>query len=336
VSDCTNRSNSCACPRAFSASAGRASFSSATMVFSSAIKFSGSRARTLSPYRAILSTSFVSIASRNRILSISGRCGVEGYFTRYASSSRINPCGLLAESVSALRSSSSAGFGAGGFWARSGAQNRPERPRVSLLSLRSLTLLRASALALTLLAAGPAPGAEPPPAPAPTAPTTPSASAVADAEIDEHVAQGHRLYQLGRYQEAIAEYRRAYELRADPSFLFQIAESYRQLGATEQALFYYDRYLAGAADGSDRDTAEQRVGELESLRARPPVSATPPGLIAAPGAGAGARTPTPVWRRWWVWTAVGAALAVGVTVAALAGRSQTSVPTTDLGNKKFF
>jgi tetratricopeptide (TPR) repeat protein len=207
-----------------------------------------------------------------------------------------------------------------------------------LLSLRSLTLLRASALALTLLAAGRASGAEPPPtAPtAPTAPTTPSASTAADAEIDEHVAQGHRLYQLGRYQEAIAEYRRAYELRADPSFLFQIAESYRQLGATEQALFYYDRYLAGAADGSDHDTAEQRVSELESLRARPPVSATPPGLIAAPGAGAGAKTPTPVWRRWWVWTAVGAALAAGVTVALLAGRSQSSVPTTDLGNKKFF
>ena len=209
-----------------------------------------------------------------------------------------------------------------------------------MLSLRSLTLLRASALALTLLAAGRASGDEPSPAPTPatptsTAPTTPPASLPADAEIDEHVAQGHRLYQLGRYQEAIAEYRRAYELRADPPFLFQIAESYRQLGATEQALFYYDRYLAGAADGSDRDAAEERVSELERLRARPAV-ATAPSLIAAPGTGATAKPPTPVWRRWWVWTAIGAALAAGVTVAALAGRSESTIPTTDLGNKKFF
>jgi tetratricopeptide (TPR) repeat protein len=208
-----------------------------------------------------------------------------------------------------------------------------------LLSLRFLTLLRASALALTLLAAGRVPGAEPSPAPTPTTSTAPStspASTPTDAEIDEHVAQGHRLYQLGRYQEAIAEYRRAYELRADPPFLFQIAESYRQLGATEQALFYYDRYLAGAAEGSDRDAAEERVSELERLRARPAVAPTPPGLVAAPGAGLGTKQPTPLWRRWWVWTAIGAALAAGLTVAALAGRSETSVPTTDLGNKKFF
>jgi tetratricopeptide (TPR) repeat protein len=208
-----------------------------------------------------------------------------------------------------------------------------------LLSLRFLTLLRASALALTLLAAGRASGQDPSPSPSPAAATpastTAPASTPADVEIDEHVAQGHRLYQLGRYQEAIAEYRRAYELRADPPFLFQIAESYRQLGATEQALFYYDRYLAGAADGPDRDAAEERVSELESLRARPPAAA-PPGLIAAPGAGAGAKPPTPLWRRWWFWTAIGAALAAGVTVAALAGRSESSVPTTDLGNKNFF
>lgn len=170
----------------------------------------------------------------------------------------------------------------------------------------------------------------------PPATTLPSASTASDAEIEEHVAQGHRLYQLGRYQEAIAEYRRAYELRADPPFLFQIAECYRQLGAAEQALFYYDRFLAGAAEGPERDVAEEQVSELERLRARPALTATPPGLVAAPGAGATAKQATPLWRRWWVWTAVGAVLATGVTAAALAGRSQSSVPNTDLGNKKFF
>ena len=199
---------------------------------------------------------------------------------------------------------------------------------------RAPALPRAAALALTLLVAGEAHGAALS-ALAPAATPT-SASTGNDAEIDEHLAQGHRLYQLGRYQEAIAEYRRAYELRADPPFLFQIAESYRQLGATEQALFYYDRYLAGAADGPDRDAAEERVSEIERLRARPAVTAAPPGLIIAPGTGTGAKPPTPLWRRWWVWTAVGAVLAAGVTAVALAGRSEGSVPSTDLGNKKFF
>jgi tetratricopeptide (TPR) repeat protein len=193
-------------------------------------------------------------------------------------------------------------------------------------------LLRASALALTLLATGRAGATETPP---PASPSTASPATPTDAEVDEHVAQGHRLYQLGRYQEAIAEYRRAYELRADPLFLFQIAESYRQFGASEQALFYYDRYLAGAPEGPDRDAAEEHVSELESLRARP--AAATPGLVATPENGAGAKKlPTPLWRRWWVWTALGAALVAGVTAAALAGRAESSVPTTDLGNKRFF
>jgi tetratricopeptide (TPR) repeat protein len=193
-------------------------------------------------------------------------------------------------------------------------------------------LLRVSALALTLLATGRAGAAE---TPLPASASTASPATPTDAEVDEHVAQGHRLYQLGRYREAIAEYRRAYELRADPLFLFQIAESYRQLGASEQALFYYDRYLAGALEGPNRDAAEERVSELESLRARP--AAATPGLVAAPENGADARKPpTPLWHRWWVWTVLGAALAAGVTAAALAGRSDGSVPATDLGNKRFF
>jgi tetratricopeptide (TPR) repeat protein len=198
-----------------------------------------------------------------------------------------------------------------------------------LLSLKPLALLRAFVLAFALLAGGPARGALPAP---------PEAVAPADVEVDEHVAQGHRLYLLGRYQDAIGEYRRAYELRADPQFLFQIAEAYRQLGATEQALFYYERYLAGAAAGPDRAVAEQRVAEIESLRAAPPAPSPAPRLVAAPGATAApiVRRPAPIWRRWWLWTAIGVALAAGATAAALAGRSETSTPSTDLGDKKFF
>ncbi|HEY4394191.1 MAG TPA: hypothetical protein VGP64_09015 [Polyangia bacterium] len=169
-------------------------------------------------------------------------------------------------------------------------------------------------------------------------PALPAPASPADVEVDEHVAQGHRLYLLGRSQDAIAEYRRAYELRADPQFLFQIAEAYRQLGASVQALFYYERYLAGAPAGPDRGVAEQRVAELDSLRAAPPPPSPPAGLLAAPGAtpGPAAKRPTPLWRRWWLWTAIGVAVAAGATAAALAGRSETSAPTTDLGDKKFF
>jgi tetratricopeptide (TPR) repeat protein len=193
---------------------------------------------------------------------------------------------------------------------------------------------------VTLLAVGATARAAPPPDAARTAPAAAagtsagtSAATSADLEVDEHVAQGHRLYLFGRYQDAIAEYRRAYELRADAQFLLPIAESYRQLGASEQALFYYERYLSGAPPGPERDVAEQRVSELESLRA----GATP-GLGVAGGAGLAAteKHPTPLWRRWWLWAALGVALVAGTTAAALAGRSESSTPATDLGVKKFF
>jgi len=212
--------------------------------------------------------------------------------------------------------------------------------RGSAFSLHSLQLLRPLAVGLALLVAAPA-AAEPaltplgplPSTVAPSAVPAPAANTQAtDTEVAEHVAQGRRLYLLGRYQAAIAEYRRAYELRADPQFLMDTAEAYRQLGATERALFYYERYLAAAPNAPEREIVEDRITELELVKAPPPVQAAPAG-----GAPAIAVKPRPVWKRWWLWTAVGVAVGVGITAAALSSRpSGPAVPTTDLGDRKFY
>jgi tetratricopeptide (TPR) repeat protein len=191
-------------------------------------------------------------------------------------------------------------------------------------------------LAQVLLAAGLARGAE-----APVGPDAAAATTAAEAEVAEHLALGHRLYQRGQYQEAIVEYRRAYELRAEPRFLYEIAECYRQLGAADQALFYFDRYLASAPDAPDRDLVEDRMTELESSRARPLAPAPRPTLSPAVN-GPDLTTPRPkserrpTWKRWWFWTAVGVAIAAGVTAAALSNRSDSTVPATDLGDKRFY
>jgi tetratricopeptide (TPR) repeat protein len=169
-------------------------------------------------------------------------------------------------------------------------------------------------------------------APARAAQAEPARATDTDTETAEHVAQGKRLYLLGRYQEAIAEYRRAYELRADPQFLFDAAEAYRELGASDQALFYYHRYLAAAPRAPNREVVEDRVSELELLLA--PAPSAPP--APQPPAGAKAK-PTPVWRRWWLWTAVGLALGASITAAAVTSRpSPTMVPASDLGDHKFY
>jgi tetratricopeptide (TPR) repeat protein len=162
-----------------------------------------------------------------------------------------------------------------------------------------------------------------------------------DAEVEEHAAQAHRLYQLGRYQAAIGELRRAYELRADSIYLRDIAEAYRQLGATDQALFYYDRYLSDQPDAADRDEVEERVADLESLRRRPSPGPSPPALLARPSGPPVEARPAPqpprrVWQRWWFWTAIGAGVAAGVAAALLSPRADTSLPATELGAKKFY
>ena len=180
------------------------------------------------------------------------------------------------------------------------------------------------------------------PTPAPPADVPPPPSTPQEAEMQSHRAVGHRLYRLGRYEEAVASFRRAYEVKADARLLFDIAECYREMGAVDQALFYYDRYLAGWPDAFDRAEVEEKVIELEAMRGgAPPRTATaarrrhPVMIVEQP---ANKPQPTPhVWQRWWFWTAVGVALASGVTAAVLSSSgSGPSVPPTELGNKRFF
>jgi tetratricopeptide (TPR) repeat protein len=192
----------------------------------------------------------------------------------------------------------------------------------------------------------PAPGAEPPSPPKPPAVETvkpPPAEAAkppseplpdTDTRVAILAALGERLYKLGRYDEAVAEYRRAYELRADPKFLYHIARCYRELGASEQALFYYERYLAVAPAAPERDEVLDRIAEIEALRARPARARTRPILIADQPPKA--PTASKPWRKWWFWTALGTAVATGVAAAMVAGGTEVPRPAGDLGNKTFY
>jgi tetratricopeptide (TPR) repeat protein len=224
-----------------------------------------------------------------------------------------------------------------------------------VLRLLTLTWIRGAALALLVVAA-PVGAAEPPAAqpiaPLATPPGDPSATGAPgeaaappqspqEAEMQAHRAVGHRLYRLGRYEEAVAAFRRAYEVKADARLLFDIAECYREMGAVDQALFYYDRYLAGWPDAFDRAEVDDKVAELEAMRGggapRTAVAARRrhPLMITEPPPSKARQTPR-VWQRWWFWTAIGAVVLGGVGVAVASSGSGTSVPATDLGNKRFF
>ena len=50
------------------------------------------------------------------------------------------------------------------------------------------------------------------------------------AAAKEHSSRGTSYYDLGRYDEAIKEFEAAYQLKNDPAFLFNLAQSYRLAG----------------------------------------------------------------------------------------------------------
>ena len=147
-----------------------------------------------------------------------------------------------------------------------------------------------------------------------------------------HHEQGQLQFSLGRYETAISEFRKAYELRADPSFLFDIAEAYRSLGAPERAVFFYRRYLTTHPNPPNRPEVEARIALIEpslppngpsgpiSLHPRPDPSASAAMLPSPPPKDQiGLRdTERSMVGRWWFWTAIGTLAAVGATLAILA------------------
>jgi hypothetical protein len=93
----------------------------------------------------------------------------------------------------------------------------------------------------------------------------------------QHYDRGAKLYNLGHFQEAIPDFEKAYDLDPSPIFLFNIAQSHRQLGNKERALFFYRRYLEQAPKATNRDDVERRMKDLEaSLQQEAELKQKPP------------------------------------------------------------
>jgi tetratricopeptide (TPR) repeat protein len=203
----------------------------------------------------------------------------------------------------------------------------------------NLIRLRTVVLVASLGGAPAAFAAETPPA----AKAAPDVSTGVDAEAQRHATLGQRLLDRGEGQRAVGEFRRAYELRADARFLFDIAEAYERIGLDDQARFFYDRYLRAAPDALDRDEVQERLDALDkrATGAKPPLpaalpAAPPPSfahdVVVVPVADA----PPPPWRRWWAWASLGALVAGTAVAIYVLDRAPTPAPATSLGDKTFY
>jgi tetratricopeptide (TPR) repeat protein len=95
-------------------------------------------------------------------------------------------------------------------------------------------------------------------------------------EINERAT---RLYEVGKYGEAIEEYQKVYLLVEDPALLFNIAQAYRLWGKPEDAIRFYRNYLRRAPNATNRADVEKKIADQEKIieeRRRAPVTPTTP------------------------------------------------------------
>jgi tetratricopeptide (TPR) repeat protein len=175
-------------------------------------------------------------------------------------------------------------------------------------------------------------------------------------------------FQKGHIEEALNQFAEAYRVSGRPAFHYNIGICLERLGRTEEAIAAFQRYLAEQPHPSDARSVRERIEALRAkLRAqRPPAPAASPPTPAAPSSPAvpstlptpatpaapavAARpspapaaalaaepelvtvrpaTHTPIYKKWWLWTAVGAAavaVAVGVGVGAALTPNDAPVP----------
>ena len=104
----------------------------------------------------------------------------------------------------------------------------------------------------------------------------------------EHFTAARTAYEAGHYDDALAGFRKAYELSPRPEFLINFAQVYRKLGRLDEAQAECERFLA-AAPGSPLRAEAQKLLEAISLErasapppVRTPLPVTPPPRVAAP------------------------------------------------------
>jgi hypothetical protein len=121
-----------------------------------------------------------------------------------------------------------------------------------------------------------------------------AAHADPESEAQDHFKKGVKLYNLGHFQEAIPEFEKAYDLDPQPILLFNIAQSHRQNGNKERALFFYRRYLEQEPNATKRADVEQRMKELsQSLEQENEQKQKPPTEVSPPPATAPTSAPSP-------------------------------------------
>src|SRR6266542_2190866 len=93
------------------------------------------------------------------------------------------------------------------------------------------------------------------------------------ARAARYFAEGQRAYEHGDFELARLQFEAARRLRPVPELHFDIARCWDQLGRHDQAIAEYRRYLAAAPDGPNVASVRARIAVLEPPAPAPPAEA---------------------------------------------------------------
>jgi tetratricopeptide (TPR) repeat protein len=178
------------------------------------------------------------------------------------------------------------------------------------------------------LAQAPPAGSPPPPAPSPAAAASPPAPAASPASASSPaetlITRGNAAYRAKDYRAALQLYQEAHLLERSSLTVFNLAQCHRQLGDVTRAIELYQEYLRDWPGSPKHEAAERFIRELKAQRASllpappaPDAPAVAAGTAAVTASTSSATTARPWYRRWYVWTAIGVAVAGGAVAGAL-------------------
>ncbi|HEX6836513.1 MAG TPA: hypothetical protein VF334_08060, partial [Polyangia bacterium] len=112
-------------------------------------------------------------------------------------------------------------------------------------------------------------------------------------EAREHYKKGTKAFELGAYDEAVAEYSAAYRLRDDPALLYNLGQAHRLANHPTEALHFYRLFLMKVPSTPNRVEVETKIDELQRLvDQQKKTQNLPPDSVKSPGS-TPATTPAP-------------------------------------------
>lgn len=150
----------------------------------------------------------------------------------------------------------------------------------------------------------------------------PKAESKLDAQAEELYRKGVAQYKAEQYAEAVVSFEAAYRITQAPRLLYNLGTAHRKLGHLQDAIDFFDEYLKRepTIEPERRTTVEGYIAELRAqLQAKAAMSTPSPTPAPAPIATEPPKK-TPLYRKWWFWTAVGGAVVItGLSIGLAVG-----------------